>query len=359
MQAKTGSIDQTGLMPAKLQDGRLLVVDQRQLPFNFEYFDATDFDQLIYAIKEMVVRGAPAIGFVAAYGLAILAQQLKAAGHSPKTFARLFDAHSQRLANARPTAVNLQFAVAKVQSKVLSGLPDLTAACALGLAEAERLEQELILANFKLSQNGLSLIKQGDTIITHCNAGPLAACGHGTALGVIRMAHFTGLDIKVLVDETRPRNQGARLTMYELMRDQVPCQLIADNMSGFFMAQGKVDLVITGADRIALNGDTANKIGTYNLAVLAHHHGIPFYIAAPLSTFDFDLKDGSGIPIEFRSPEELTTINNQPHSCPEAQALNPAFDVTPASLIAGVVTEAGVLKPPYDFAYLKSMYSMA
>ncbi len=356
---KIGSLEQAGLMPAKMQDGRLMLVDQRQLPFDFGYFDATEFDQLIYAIQEMVVRGAPAIGFVAAYGLALSAEQLRSSGHSPVDFERLFMERCQKLAAARPTAVNLQFAVAKVQAKVLSALPDLAKACQLGMAEAERLDQELVQANLKLSQNGLPLIARGDTIITHCNAGPLATCGYGTALGVIRMAHFAGLDIKVLVDETRPRNQGARLTMYELMRDQVPCQLIADNMSGFFMAQGKVNLVMTGADRIALNGDTANKIGTYNLAVLAQHHGIPFYIAAPLSTFDFELKDGSGIPIEFRNPLELTTFDGQPHSCPEATALNPAFDVTPAALIAGIVTEVGVLRPPYDFSYLKNTYSMA
>ena len=207
--------------------------------------------------------------------------------------------------------------------------------------------QDHLNRNKKLSELGQSIVPQEARIITHCNAGSLAACGWGTALGVIRSAHINGLKPQVFVDETRPRNQGSKLTMWELTQDGIPATLICDNMSGYLMNKGEVDMVITGADRIAANGDSANKIGTYSLAVLAHHHGIPFYIAAPLSTVDACIETGEQIPIEFRNKDEVRNIEGKPVTVKDAEALNPAFDVTPNHLIKGIITEEGVLRPPF------------
>ncbi len=347
---------ESGLLPFEFDGRKLSLIDQRALPFSEVYFDATEFDNLLYAVREMVVRGAPSIGAVAAFGHALTVK--RHGGDWSK-----IEADREKLLSTRPTAVNLKFAVDKVHEAARSALaqgPQCSADAAM--AEARRLLSELVDANRSMSAHGLGLVTAGGGIPTHCNAGPLAACGYGTALGVIRSAHFAGRNISVFVDETRPRNQGARLTLFELMRDQVPCTLVCETMTSYLMSSGKVDLVITGADRIARNGDTANKIGTYNLAVLARHFGLPFYIAAPLSTFDAHTAEGSDIPIEMRDQAEVLTLDGQPHTPAGARALNPSFDVTPAELITAIITEKGILRAPYKAAidnYLKSQYSMA
>ncbi|MBK8221197.1 MAG: S-methyl-5-thioribose-1-phosphate isomerase [Candidatus Obscuribacter sp.] len=347
---------ESGLLPFEFDGHRLSLIDQRALPFSEVYFDATEFDNLLYAVREMVVRGAPSIGAVAAFGHALTVK--RHGGDWSK-----IEADREKLLSTRPTAVNLKFAVDKVHEAARSALaqgPQCSADAAM--AEARRLLSELVDANRSMSEHGLELVPAGAGILTHCNAGPLAACGYGTALGVIRSAHFAGRNISVFVDETRPRNQGARLTLFELMRDQVPCTLVCETMTSYLMSSGKVDLVITGADRIARNGDTANKIGTYNLAILARHFGLPFYIAAPLSTFDAHTAEGSDIPIEMRDQAEVLTLDGQPHTPAGAKALNPSFDVTPAELITAIITEKGILRAPYKpaiEAYLKSQYSMA
>lgn len=341
---------ESGLLPFEFDGGKLSLIDQRALPFQEVYFDATEFDALLYAIREMVVRGAPSIGAVAAFGHALTVKR-----HGSEW--SKIEADREELLATRPTAVNLKFAVDKVHEAARQALAQGTEACVqAAFKEAERLLSELVEANRSMSEYGLELIPAGAGILTHCNAGPLAACGYGTALGVIRAAHFAGRDINVFVDETRPRNQGARLTLFELMRDQVPCTLVCETMTSYLMSSGKVSLVITGADRIAANGDTANKIGTCNLAVLARHFGVPFYIAAPLSTFDPHTAHGSAIPIELRDQAEVLTLDGHPHTPAGARALNPSFDVTPSELIAAIVTEKGILKAPYEPA-IKALFT--
>jgi methylthioribose-1-phosphate isomerase len=350
-----------GVLPIKVEDERLLLVDQRKLPHEFCYFDASSHDQMVFAIKDMVVRGAPSIGVAAAFGLAFEARRLASNLNEPnKTdFLHQFNQAKDELNQTRPTAVNLRWAterMAKIaEVSFAKGLSCAETASQI-YSEAETILSEHLSANLAISQYGSLLVQPGARIITHCNAGGLAACGYGTALGVIRAAHFAAKNISVYVDETRPRNQGAKLTMWELAQDLVPSTLVCDSMSGHLMSRGQIDMVITGADRIALNGDSANKIGTYNLAVLAHYHKIPFYIAAPLSTFDRNLEDGKTIPIEERDQSEVLTIDGAPTSVPGAQAFNPGFDVTPAKLIAGIITEAGVLRPDYVASISKALF---
>lgn len=341
-----------GAMPVIFTgDGRLLLIDQRSLPEKEELVDATDFDTMCRAIVDMVVRGAPSIGVAASFGLSLRARSLAEEGASLEAFIEKLDQARKTIQETRPTAVNLMwetdrvFELAARLSAEAGRTPEEIAGALVELSEMTLAEH--IEINRRLSEYGKEVVGQGARVITHCNAGSLATCGWGTALGVIRSAHFDGRNPRVLVDETRPRNQGARLTMYELTRDGIPCTLICDSMAGHLMKSGEVDLVITGADRIARNGDSANKIGTYSLAVLASHHKIPFYIAAPLSTFDRNLPGGEEIPIEHRNPSEVTSFDGHPNTVAGAQALNPAFDVTPAELIAGIICEAGILRPPY------------
>lgn len=341
-----------GAMPVIFTgEGRLLLVDQRLLPEKEELVDASDFDTMCRAIVDMVVRGAPSIGVAASFGLSLKARDLSEECDSVEVFIERLDRARKTIQETRPTAVNLMWETDRVFELAirLSGDAGRTPAAIAGALVELSLSTlaEHIEINRRLSEYGKEIVRQGARVITHCNAGSLAACGWGTALGVIRSAHFDGRNPRVLVDETRPRNQGARLTMYELTRDGIPCTLICDSMAGHLMKSGEVDLVITGADRIARNGDSANKIGTYSLAVLASHHKIPFYIAAPLSTFDRNLARGDEIPIEHRSPSEVTSIDGHPNTVAGAEALNPAFDVTPADLIAGIICEAGILRPPY------------
>ncbi len=349
MSALTSKSYHPGVLPIKFEPGRIMLVDQRKLPHELCYFDATEHDDMVFAIRDMVVRGAPSIGVAAAFGLALDAARLSSLNLDKPDFLTAFAQATAELNETRPTAVNLRWALQRISALVTEAVDHSYPGDIANLAynEAEKIFQEHLDANLAISEFGAQLVGDGARISTHCNAGGLAACGYGTALGVIRAAHFAGKNISVYVDETRPRNQGSKLTMWELHQDGIPSTLICDSMSGHLMMHGKIDMVITGADRIARNGDSANKIGTYNLAVLAHHHKIPFYIAAPLSTFDSELFDGKNIPIEERSSSEVVTIDGVATTVPGAKAYNPGFDVTPAELIAGIITEVGVLRPDY------------
>jgi methylthioribose-1-phosphate isomerase len=319
------------LTPLRWHDGALEMLDQRILPTRVEWIRYTSAAGVAEGIREMVVRGAPAIGIAAAYGMAIAAQNGEDLVEADKV-----------LRASRPTAVNLFWALDKIQA-LDSG------DAALILATAKEIEQDDLEMNLSIGRHGAELIPQGANILTICNTGALATAGHGTALGVIRSAHAEGKGIHVWSCETRPRQQGLRLTAFELVHDKIPFHSISDGMAASLMRAGKVDFVIAGADRIAANGDTANKIGTYMLAVLAKHHGIPFAIAAPSSTFDPTLANGDLIPIEERTGTEITHIEGvqvAPDNCP---VFNPGFDVTPGELISYIITEKGVFKPPYSF----------
>jgi len=319
------------LTPMKWADGCLLMLDQRLLPRQEVWLRLETLDSVVDSIKDMAVRGAPAIGVAAGYGMALavragIVQQEAAA----------------KLKASRPTAVNLFWAVDRIIGQAEWTFESV-------LCEAKKIEKEDLECNLAIGRNGVELIKPGSTILTVCNTGSLATAGHGTALGIIRSAHEAYGDIFVYSCETRPRQQGLRLTAWELMHDGIPFQSIADGVAGSLMRAGKIDCVIAGADRIAANGDTANKIGTYSLAALASFHKIPFYIAAPSSTLDASLANGSLIPIEERSAAELTEIEGvkvAPDGCP---VYNPAFDVTPGELISAIVTEKGIFRQPYRF----------
>jgi methylthioribose-1-phosphate isomerase len=313
------------------QGDHLAMLDQRVLPNQERWLELRTHQEVVDAIKDMAVRGAPAIGIAAAYGIVLAVQNG-------------VDLHvaTKELAASRPTAVNLFWALDRMGRLFEPTLDRLE-------AEAKAIEQEDLEMNLAIGRNGAALIPQGANILTVCNTGALATAGHGTALGVIRSAHDAGKQIHVWSCETRPRQQGLRLTAYELIKEQIPFHSIADGVAASLMRDGKVDCVIAGADRIAANGDTANKIGTYALAVLAQHHGIPFYIAAPSSTLDGSLPNGDAIPIEERHASELTHIEGVQVAPDGCNVYNPAFDVTPGSLISAIVTEEGVHRGPYSF----------
>ncbi|MFA5323684.1 MAG: S-methyl-5-thioribose-1-phosphate isomerase [Smithella sp.] len=324
----------------------VVLIDQNALPLAERYVTCKSYKELIPCIKNLTVRGAPAIGVAAAMGAALGALHLPLL--SPDKFQRKFYAICDEIAGSRPTARNLFWALermkkvvdlkhSKSQSKLVRAL----------ISEAKRICSEDIEINRQMGKNGSCFFNDGDNVLTHCNAGALATAGYGTALGVIRAAYEQGKKLHVFVDETRPVLQGSRLTAWELKKEKIPHTLITDNMAGFLMSQGKIDKIIVGADRIAANGDTANKIGTYSLAVLALAHGIPFYVAAPLSTIDVSLKTGKYIPIEERKDEEVTHFKGV-RSAPEGtKVYNPAFDVTPERFITAIVTEKGILKKPF------------
>ncbi len=342
-----------GTLPLSLTDeGNLLLLDQRKLPYKTEFFDATTFENCCIAIKDMIVRGAPSIGCVAAFGLAMEGVRLAEKFSQKSEFLRALDQACLVIQATRPTAVNLMNATNVIKNKAHSLGLDNTGQIANELMlEAKRYMQESIDVNKKLSDYGVDLVPDKAGILTHCNAGSIAACGWGTALGVMRSAQMAGKNIQAFVGETRPRQQGARLTMWELAQDNIPATLICDTMTGHFMKEKSIDMIVVGADRICANGDTANKIGTYNLAVLAKYHNIPFYVAAPLSTFDPELASGDLIPIEVRDGAEVTHIadldNRVSVTIADAKTHNPAFDVTPASLIHAFITEAGILRPDF------------
>lgn len=328
------------------RDGVLELLDQTKLPLAVEYVICPDYEAVARAIRTMVVRGAPAIGAAAAFGLA-LAALAQETNQREQFFAKLNEA-ARILAETRPTAVNLFWAIRRVMDKLNQGVelavPGLKA---LALEEAKIIHQEDIEMNRRMGQFGAQLVPQEANILTHCNAGALATAGYGTALGVIRAAQEAGKNIHVYADETRPLLQGARLTAWELMQDNIPVTLITDNMAGYLMRKGKVDFIVVGADRITANGDVANKIGTYSVAVLAKENKVPFYVAAPLSTIDLDLPSGDDIIIEERDPQEVLEVFGQRVAPEGVKVFNPAFDITPHYLIDGIITDMGIVRAPY------------
>ncbi len=330
----------------RFKDGRLELIDQRVLPREFVYLGYGSASEVAEGIRSMVVRGAPAIGCAAAYGVAL--EALGLANGSPQARALGMDAAFAVLAESRPTAVNLFWALARMKA-ALAALPSSASGTEIAqrlLAEAHDITQEDVANNRKMGEHGAALLRDGSTVLTHCNAGALATAGHGTALGVIRSAVESGKRIAVFADETRPFLQGARLTAWELAEDDIPVTLITDNMAGHFMSRGDVHAVIVGADRVAANGDVANKIGTYMVAVLARRHQIPFYVAAPLSTIDPETPDGQAIPIEERNSDEVTAVAGVRFAPAGVAARHPAFDVTPAELVTALITERGVVFEP-------------
>jgi methylthioribose-1-phosphate isomerase len=323
---------------------RLRVLDQTKLPQKEAYLELNRYQDIASAIAELKIRGAPAIGVAGAYGIALGALKIKAGSRGD--FLGKLKAVTQTIAATRPTARNLFHTLERMQKVAESGKDIEQIKIAL-VNEAIRLHSEEAEATRRLSQLGAELIKDGFTILTHCNTGALATAGYGTALGVIMYAREQGKRIKVLATETRPLLQGARITAWELKKAKIPFTLITDSMAGYFMKRGKVDCVIVGADRIAANGDTANKIGTYTLAVLAKEHNIPFYVAAPTTTIDLSLASGEEIPIEERSPEEITHIQGVAIAPAGIKAQNPAFDITPHKYITAIITENGIIRKPY------------
>jgi methylthioribose-1-phosphate isomerase len=327
------------------RENKIVMIDQRRLPAEEIYVECRDYESVAEAIEKMIIRGAPAIGVAAAFGVALGFLKMGSHEDPDEGFSRIY----QRLKATRPTARNLFWALERMQwvYEENRGLA-LPAWQQRLIEEALAIEREDFEINKKISFYGKSLIKDGDAILTHCNAGGLATAGWGTAVGVIHTAFEEGKKIKVFVDETRPFLQGARLTAWELSKLGIPYVLIADNMAGWLMQKKEISLAIVGADRIARNGDAANKIGTYSVAVLARENQIPFYVAAPLSTFDFSLTDGSQIPIEERPAQEVKEINGRLITLPDAPVRNPAFDVTPARYVTAFITERGIICPPYD-----------
>ena len=329
-------------------DAGVVMIDQRLLPVKEEYVTLESPSKVAWAIKEMVIRGAPAIGVAAAMGVALAAH--KARSQSPADFEETFEAAAREIGATRPTAVNLFWALARMRAVFHQNRARLgnDALADLLVAEARRILEEDVEMNRRLGDFGADLMPEEGTVLTHCNAGALATGGYGTALGVIRSAVARGKSIRVMADETRPLLQGARLTAWELQKDGIPATLITDNMSGHFMRKGAIKAVVVGADRIAANGDTANKIGTYSVAVLAKEHGIPFYVAAPFSTVDMNVVTGEGIPIEERAPTEISRIGQTTIAPDGIGFQNPAFDVTPASYITAIITDRGVALPPFS-----------
>ncbi len=331
------------------------LVDQTVLPREFKYVDIKTGDAMYDAISTMIVRGAPAIGVAGAHGIALYAQEL--AGSSREEFVEKLLKKADYMASSRPTAVNLMWAVEK-QSKIIRNVDLSVEEIVAGLKEnAVRMQEEDIAINKEIGRYGAEVVPKGATILTHCNAGALATAGYGTALGVVRSAFAKDNTIQVFADETRPRQQGSRITTFELAADGIPVTLITDGMCSYFMSKGMIDMVVVGADRIAANGDTANKIGTYTVAIAAKYHNIPFYVAAPLSTIDVNIESGAQIPIEERCHAEVTHINDEMVCAEGVKIINPGFDVTPNELITGIITEVGILKPNFNESIAKAFRS--
>ncbi len=325
-------------------DQGVVMIDQRLLPTQEIYNTYRTEEEVAEAIRDMVIRGAPAIGVAAAMGIALGVKKLSSEKQLSEHFRRI----CQVIHETRPTARNLFWAIERMkrvfesnQHRPLKMIQEILQ------EEALRIYQEDIENNRKIGKHGQRLFSNGMTVLTHCNAGALATAGYGTALGVIRAAVETGKNIQVFADETRPFLQGTRLTAWEMMKENIPCTLITDSMAGYFMKSGKIQAVIVGADRIARNGDVANKIGTYSVAILAKAHGIPFYVAAPLSTIDLETLTGEDIPIEERKAEEVTEIKGQPLAPRLVTVANPAFDMTPNRLVSSIITEVGIARSPY------------
>jgi len=336
------------------KDDRVVMIDQRKLPMEEAYVECLTYEDVARAIKEMVIRGAPAIGVAAAMGVALGA--LKSERKDKGDFLRELEEISMVLSKTRPTAVNLFWALRRMKDVVDKNYAGDIERIKMSLVEeAKRVYEEDVETCKKIGSVGGQLIEDGSVVLTHCNAGSLATADYGTALGVVRNAIERGKRIKVIVTETRPFLQGARLTAWELYKDGVPVSLITDGMAGYVMSKGMIDAVIVGADRIASNGDVANKIGTYSLSVLAKVHGIPFYVAAPMSTIDFDCPSGELIPIEERDTKEITHIMGN-RIAPEVNVLNPAFDITPNENISSIITEKGIARAPYTISLKELLY---
>lgn len=330
----------------------LYLIDQRKLPNSYEIFECKTYRDVNFAIKEMVVRGAPAIGAAAAYGVVLAAKEFLK--EDREIFFEKIEEALEVIANSRPTAVNLMWAVKRMKKVIEKNkeleLIDIYQALK---KEADSIYLEDIETNKKMAKFGNEVIKENAVILTHCNTGALATVGYGTALGVIREAHYSGKNIFVYADETRPRLQGSKLTAWELVQEGIPAKLIADSVAATLIRDGKIDVILVGADRIALNGDTANKIGTFMLSVIAKVYNVPFYVVAPTSTIDFEIESGKEIIIEERSPEEVTHINGVRIAPEGIEVYNPAFDVTPHENITGIITEKGIIRPPFKENILK------
>lgn len=321
------------------------MIDQRKLPARVEWYDCKGYRDVIQAIRKMVIRGAPAIGVAAAMGLALGARSIRAGSYG--AFHQGFKEMAVKMLGARPTAINLKWAVDRMSGLVEKMASESVAEIKTALMkESEEILTEDIEINRMIGIHGADLVPEKATILTHCNAGSLATAGYGTALGVIRAAHEAGKEVRVIADETRPWLQGLRLTAFELMEDKIPVTVITDNAAGYFMRRGRIDLVVTGADRIAANGDVANKIGTYQVAVLAKENRVPFYVAAPLSTIDLGTKEGDSIPVEERESREITHFGTREIAPKGVKTLNPAFDVTPGRYVTAIITEKGVITHP-------------
>ncbi len=337
------------------KNDRIVMIDQRKLPGKEIYFECHDFRAVAFAIKKMVIRGAPAIGVAAAMGIALGAQKIKAKDFAG--FKKNFNKICEVMKETRPTAVNLFWSIQRMNDCLLKHEAiNVNNLKPLLKKEAIKIMAEDIAGNYRIGENGKAFIKDGDTVLTHCNAGALATAGFGTALGIIRAACSEGKNVKVISCETRPFFQGARLTTWELMRDNIPVTLITDNMAACLMRKKEIASIIVGADRIAANGDVINKIGTYSLAILAKEHKIPFYVAAPVSSLDLSMKKGDEALIEERDEEEVTMIGKKRIAPQGIRVLNPAFDVTPFHYITGIVTDRGLVKPPLQ-KHLKKLLS--
>ncbi|MFP4202278.1 MAG: S-methyl-5-thioribose-1-phosphate isomerase [Candidatus Acetothermia bacterium] len=329
----------------KLKGEKLYLLDQRKLPSAVQYFEAEDYRDVKFAISDMVVRGAPAIGATGAYGFYLAAKEYE--DKPAEEFPDLVKEAGNELEKARPTAVNLTWAIKRLERLLDENgdrpVPELVD---IVREEAEEIAREDVKTNRQMARHGNEVVPEGATILTHCNTGALATVDYGTALGVIREAYNSGKDITVYADETRPRLQGARLTTFELLEEGIPATLIVDSVAGTLLRDGEVDLVLVGADRVASNGDVANKIGTYTLSELASRHDVPFYVVAPISTVDYGIDSGEEIEIEERDPEEVRKIQGQEIAPEEVKAYNPAFDVSPAENITGIITERGIARQP-------------
>ena len=338
-------VNNSSIQTMRWADGKFEMIDQRILPSRFEYISYDSAESVAEGIKTMVVRGAPAIGCAAAFGIAL--EGLKLNKENNKDYLKNIEIAFKVLSESRPTAVNLFWALAKMKKVLNENITlSLENLSNLLLQEAIAIMEEDININKQMGAFGANLLKDGDVVLTHCNAGALATAGHGTALGVIRSAVEQGKKISVIADETRPFLQGARLTSWELIQDNIPVTLITDNMSGHIMSKGEINAIIVGTDRVAANGDVANKIGTYMVAVLAKRHNIPFYVACPISTIDMNCISGSLIPIEERESNEVTGFRENQWAAKGVKVRNPSFDVTPAELVTALITEKGIIYNP-------------
>ncbi len=336
------------IRPIEWIDGYSRMVDQTVIPYEYKFINITKGDDMFHAIRDMIVRGAPAIGIAGAHGIVLYAQEGMGKYNDINAFKSWLLEKCDYMATSRPTAVNLMWACSEQKKVIENSKSDINGLIKELTAKAIEIEKDDIERCKKIGDYGAEVVPKGATILTHCNAGALATGGYGTALGVVRSAYAKDNTIKVFADETRPRQQGARLTTFELVMDNIPVTLITDGMCSYFMNKGMIDMVVVGADRIAANGDAANKIGTYTVAIAAKYHNIPFYVAAPLSTIDTSISSGKEIPIEERSHEEVTHINGKRICAEGVNIINPGFDVTPHELIAGIITEKGILRPDYN-----------